>query len=101
MLIIFIDEIVARKYAACGINSPINILWIHMFMNGQKEAADKLWSEFLSRDDKIMFTPIVTKAKVERDAALVEHLLSKLKTIPVSTECLGHVYSIFLHILSE
>lgn len=94
-------EEVARKYAEQNILGPINVLWIHHFINGNHEQADKLWKEYLSAAPRLMFHRIVQVAREKSDTNLVEKLLSLLKNgTSISEGAIGNVYSALIDIQS-
>lgn len=92
-------EQIARKYAEQNILGPINVLWIHHFINGNHEQADKLWKEYLSAAPRLMFHRIVQVAREKMDTNLVEKLLSLLKNgTAISEGAIGNVYSALVDI---
>lgn len=92
-------EAIARKYAEQNILGPINVLWIHHFINAEHEKADKLWKEYLSASPRLMFHRIVQVAREKSDADLVLKLLSLLKNgTAISEGAIGNVYSALIDI---
>lgn len=92
-------EIIARKYAAQNILGPVNVLWIHEFIKGNDQKANKIFKEYLSSTPRLMFHRIVQKARENNDLKLVENLISQLKNASHVTEgALGNVYSAMIDI---
>lgn len=91
-------ERVALKYAKLGIISPINVLWLHLFLKNEEEAARKIWDEFLSKQPTIMYQKVINTARKENNLTIVQKLLDHLKTAPVTEQSLGVVYSCIVDI---
>ncbi|XP_049788788.1 leucine-rich PPR motif-containing protein, mitochondrial [Schistocerca nitens] len=91
-------ERVAQKYAKHGILSPVNVLWVHLLLKNEDEAARKLWDDFLSKHPQIMYQKVIEVARKEDNLSIVQKLLDYLKTAPVKEQSLGVVYSCILDI---
>uniref|UniRef100_A0A6B2E5A6 Putative bicoid mrna stability factor n=1 Tax=Phlebotomus kandelakii TaxID=1109342 RepID=A0A6B2E5A6_9DIPT len=90
----------ARKFIEHKITAPMNVLWIHHFVNGNKEAAEKIWREHLHEAPRLMFHRIVQTARENQDITIVKHLIEKLRETTVSHGALGNAYSCLLDIHS-
>lgn len=93
-------EIIATKYAKKGLLSPVNVLWMHHFISGDQQIADKLWTNHLAAAPRLMFQRIVHLAREKQDASLVQRLIDLLKHTKVSAGAIGNAYSSLLDILS-
>jgi leucine-rich PPR motif-containing protein len=94
-------EKIAQKYATQNILGPINVLWIHHFVNGDFAEADKVWKEFLSSTPRLMFHRIIQHAREKSDAQLVEKLISTIQSgTAISEGAIGNCYSALVDIES-
>lgn len=92
-------EGIARKYAAQNILGPVNILWIHHFILGDDQKAEKVFKEFLSSSPRLMFHRIVQIAREKNDEQMVHKLISVLKNASHVTEgAMGNAYSALIDI---
>lgn len=92
-------EQMALKYAARGINFPINVLWMHLFVKGQDAAAKKLWDEHLAGSSRIMFQHILQEAREMRDENIPRKLIALLQGTALLEEARGNAYSCLLDVL--
>jgi leucine-rich PPR motif-containing protein len=93
-------EQVAGKYAEKGLLGPMNVLWMHHFINANNMDADRLWDKYLKDAPRLMFQRVVHLAREKQDSDLVERLIKLLKTAKVSEGALGNAYSCLLDIQS-
>lgn len=92
-------EDMARKYANAEILGPINVLWIHYFINGNNAEAEKIYKEFLSSTTRLMFHRIVQVAREKVDAGLIQKLITVLQNgTAISEGAIGNCYSALLDI---
>ena len=92
----------AHAYAQEGSYEPLNGLWCHYMINGQKEAAQSAWNVLQKWNGRIRFTNILRQARSTGDAALAESLTQMLSSSAfVSKPALGVVYSAWLDVLSK
>jgi leucine-rich PPR motif-containing protein len=92
-------EEMARKYAAQNILGPINVLWIHHFVKGEFEQADKIWKEYLSAAPRLMFHRIVQVAREKSSTQLIEKLITLLQSgTAISEGAIGNCYSALIDI---
>lgn len=92
-------EGIARKYAAHNIVGPINVLWIHHFISGDEQKAEKVFKEFLSSSPRLMFHRIVQVAREKNDEQMVNKLITVLKNAShVSEGAMGNAYSALIDI---
>lgn len=92
-------ESISRKYAAQNIVGPMNVLWIHHFVLGEEQKADKIFKEHLSSSPRLMFHRIVQVAREKNDEQMVSRLISVLKNAThVSEGAMGNAYSALIDI---
>ncbi|KAJ4440573.1 hypothetical protein ANN_08718 [Periplaneta americana] len=92
-------EQMALKYASRGITSPINVLWMHLFVQGKEDAAKKLWDEYLVHTPRVMFQYVLQEARNKQDESIPRKLLSFLHGTAVSEGAKGNAYSCLVDIL--
>jgi leucine-rich PPR motif-containing protein len=93
-------EEVAVKYAKKGLLGPMNVLWMHHFINNNTSDSDRLWNQYLAAAPRLMFQRVVHLAREKQDGDLVQRLINLLKTAKVSEGALGNAYSCLLDIQS-
>lgn len=92
-------EQMAVKYASRGITSPINVLWMHLFVQGKDDAAKKLWDEYLFDSPRVMFQHVLQEARNKQDENIPHKLISLLQGTSVSEGAKGNAYSCLIDIL--
>lgn len=94
-------EVIAMKYAEKGLLGPVNVLWMHYFINNKTEESDALWSKYLSASPRLMFQRVVHYAREKSDANVVQRLINLLRDAKVSEGAVGNAYSCLLDIHSQ
>ncbi|XP_012266542.2 leucine-rich PPR motif-containing protein, mitochondrial isoform X2 [Athalia rosae] len=83
----------AEKQAERGFLQPINMLWIHYFLN-ESEKANPIWTNYLIGSPFIAFHPILQNATRTNNPELIKRLLKTLETWPnLNTEAKKYVYT--------
>lgn len=90
-------EKIAKKYAAAKVIGPMNVLWMHLFIE-QDPKADAIFNEHLLDEPRLMFQRIVKEGREKQDAELVEKLIGILHKTKVSEGAKGNVYSCLIDI---
>lgn len=91
-------EELAQLYLEKGVLDPTNSLWVHYVVTGDKVKAEDYWIK-LAPSSRLMFMPILRKARNDLDLSLAEDLLGRCKSIGMQTNALGLVYSSIIDIL--
>jgi archaellum biogenesis ATPase FlaH len=75
---------------------------MHFYSNGKQEEANKIWTEHLSKSNRIMFQHICRTSRNRSDPILCSNLLGLLiSTENVSAGAKGNVLSCLLDVLSK
>ena len=90
-------EKIAAKYAAKNILGPINVLWMHYFVNHDPKA-DDVFKEYLVDAPRLMFQRIIQQGREKQDGELVNNLIQVLHKSKVSEGAIGNAYSCLLDI---
>lgn len=90
-------ERIAGKYAAKKILGPMNVLWMHFFINGDAKA-DGIFKQHLVDAPRLMFQRVIQVGREKQDAELVQRLINLLHTTKVSEGAIGNAYSCLLDI---
>lgn len=90
-------EKIAVKYAAKNINGPMNVLWMHLFVNNDPRA-DTIFKEYLIDSPRLMFQRIVHYGRDKQDVEIVQKLIKVLPQSKVSEGAIGNAYSCLLDI---
>lgn len=88
----------AVKYANKGIIGPMNVLWVHHFINENTEKCNNLWDQYLCNAPQLMFQRIVHLAREKQDEKLIQRLIDVLKQAKVSEGAIGNAYSCLLDV---
>ena len=97
-----LDERLALMYAARGFTAPINVLWMHLFLKEEEEAAaKKLWDEHIAHSPRIMFQYILNVARVKRDESIIRKLLDLLHGTATAERARGSAYSCLVDVLGK
>ncbi|XP_053691599.1 leucine-rich PPR motif-containing protein, mitochondrial [Sabethes cyaneus] len=89
----------AERYAKWEINTPINALWAHYFVNGEEVKAKALWDTYLNNTSRVMFQKVIQQARETNDDALVRRLIAQLKDSKVTESAVGIIYSCLIDAL--
>ncbi|XP_063887839.1 leucine-rich PPR motif-containing protein, mitochondrial-like [Scylla paramamosain] len=92
---------IAELYAARGITSPANCVWMHLFSTGQHDQANEIYQKHLKTSTSLfMFRNIMNHAEKAGDAGLLASLMKVLENHPgLSNQAKGLVYNSWIGIL--
>ena len=65
-------EQIAEKYASKQVLGPMNVLWMHYFINNKQEQADRIWKNHLNEAPRLMFQRVVHLARETQNEQLVD-----------------------------
>lgn len=88
----------AEKYAAKNVTAPMNAIWCHAVINGDKEAATKLWTEHIQFIKDVYFRPITERAFKDNNAAMLYELIDYMESSDTTNTNLGGVNACLLSI---
>lgn len=88
---------VAKKYAEKKVIGPVNVLWMHYFINHDPKA-DELFKDYLSSAPRLMFQRVIQMARRNEDEKLVQNLIVVLNEAKVSEGAIGNAYSCLIDI---
>lgn len=91
-------DALARNYAAQKVTSPMGAIWCYHVINGNKEIAQNLWTEFIQDREDILYRPIIKKADQENNADIMHDLINCLQTSYTGRDNLDGAYSTLLDI---
>jgi len=93
---------IAKKFAEKGHIAPYNVMWMHHFVSGNHDEAIKIWSDYLSKAERVMFQHISQESRRRNDPILCSNLLGLLiSTESVSMGAKGNVLSCLLDVLGK
>lgn len=88
---------VALKYLEKKALGPMNVLWLHYFV--EKDAmADAIFKEHLTDSPRLMFQHIIQNGREKQDDQMIEKLIGILRETKVSEGAIGNAYSCLLDI---
>ncbi|MPC50432.1 hypothetical protein E2C01_044261 [Portunus trituberculatus] len=94
---------IAEQYAASGITSPANCVWMHLFSMGQHDQANEVYQKHLKTSTSLlMFRNIMKCAEKAGDTGLLASLTQVLESHPgLSNQAKGLVYNSWIGILCK
>lgn len=91
----------AQKYADENILGPTNAIWCNAVINGNKDTAQKIWSEHIQNERHVEYRPITERAIKDNDDVMLLGLIECLRTpnasLPVSNDLNIELLSIYLN----
>jgi leucine-rich PPR motif-containing protein, mitochondrial len=90
-------EKIAAKYANKKILGPVNVLWMHYFINNDPRA-EKIFKEHLVDAPRLMFQRVIQEGREKQDANVISRLITVLHSTKVSEGAIGNAYSCLLDI---
>lgn len=91
-------EKIAELYAKNNVTGPMNMLWIHYFLNGNEASSKYIWDKYLRISSRIMFQHILETARQQKNPKFVQKLLHLLRGSNISKGAMGNAYSCLIDI---
>uniref|UniRef100_T1HC17 PPR_long domain-containing protein n=1 Tax=Rhodnius prolixus TaxID=13249 RepID=T1HC17_RHOPR len=91
-------EEIAAEYRQRGLLEPSNVLWIHYTLTSNEEKAGEYWN-YLKPSERLMFKPIITRARSEHNDQMIANLLKQCQEAGVAPPALGLIHSTLMDIL--